>query len=41
MVNSGGLPVCGTAKAAAHGLSPMMAKELGQHGVRVNTLVAG
>jgi NAD(P)-dependent dehydrogenase (short-subunit alcohol dehydrogenase family) len=35
------LPIYETAKAAAHGLTRSMARELGRHGVRVNTLVPG
>ncbi|MHA6690353.1 SDR family NAD(P)-dependent oxidoreductase [Devosia sp. A449] len=35
------LPLYETAKAAAHGLTRSMARELGQHGIRVNTLVPG
>lgn len=35
------LPLYETAKAAAHGLTRSMARELGPHGIRVNTLVPG
>jgi len=35
------LPLYETAKAAMHGLSRSMARELGGHGIRVNTLVPG
>ncbi|UYN99904.1 MAG: SDR family oxidoreductase [Devosia sp.] len=35
------LPVYETAKAAMHGLTRSMARELGGHGIRVNTLVPG
>lgn len=35
------LPVYETAKAAAHGLTRSMARELGRHNIRVNTLVPG
>jgi NAD(P)-dependent dehydrogenase (short-subunit alcohol dehydrogenase family) len=41
MIMSPRLPVYETAKAAAHGLSRGMARELGPHGIRVNTLVPG
>lgn len=41
MVLSPGLPVYETAKAAMHGLTRAMARELGPHGVRVNALVPG
>ncbi|TVP49186.1 MAG: SDR family oxidoreductase [Halomonas sp.] len=37
----GGLPAYVTAKAAAHGLTRSLARELGQHNIRVNTLVPG
>ncbi|WP_371743822.1 SDR family NAD(P)-dependent oxidoreductase [Mangrovicoccus sp. HB161399] len=35
------LPVYGTAKAALHGLTRTMARELGAHRIRVNTVVPG
>lgn len=35
------LPLYETAKAAMHGLTRSMARELGGHGIRVNTLVPG
>lgn len=35
------LPIYETAKAATHGLTRSMARELGKHGIRVNTLVPG
>ncbi|MCP8884115.1 SDR family oxidoreductase [Devosia sp. XJ19-1] len=35
------LPLYETAKAATHGLTRSMARELGRHGIRVNTLVPG
>jgi NAD(P)-dependent dehydrogenase (short-subunit alcohol dehydrogenase family) len=35
------LPIYETAKAAMHGLTRSMARELGKHGIRVNTLVPG
>jgi len=37
----GGLPVYGTAKAAAHGLTRTLARDLGVHNIRVNTVVPG
>lgn len=37
----GGLPAYVTAKAAAHGLTRSLARELGVHNIRVNTLVPG
>ncbi|MEX5728208.1 NAD(P)-dependent dehydrogenase (short-subunit alcohol dehydrogenase family) [Rhodovulum iodosum] len=37
----GGLPVYATAKAAVHGLTRSMARELGPHRIRVNTVVPG
>ena len=36
-----GLPLYETAKAAIHGLTRSMARELGQSGIRVNSLVPG
>lgn len=41
MVMTPGLPVYETAKAALHGLTRSMARELGPSGIRVNTLVPG
>lgn len=41
MVMSPGIPVYESAKAAMHGLARAMAKELGPHNIRVNTLVPG
>ncbi len=41
MIMSPRIPVYETAKAATHGLSRAMARELGKHGIRVNTLVPG
>ncbi len=38
---SGGFPVYTTAKAAVHGLTRGMARDLGRHRIRVNTLVPG
>jgi len=41
MTMSPGIPIYETAKAAAHGMTRAMARELGKSGVRVNTLVPG
>lgn len=41
MVMSPRIPIYETAKAAAHGLTRSMARELGKSGVRVNTVVPG
>jgi NAD(P)-dependent dehydrogenase (short-subunit alcohol dehydrogenase family) len=41
MIMTPDLPVYETAKAAAHGLTRSMARELGQSGIRVNSLVPG
>lgn len=41
MIMTPSLPVYETAKAAAHGLTRAMARELGASGIRVNTLVPG
>ncbi|AKR54228.1 3-oxoacyl-ACP reductase [Youhaiella tibetensis] len=41
MIMSPKIPVYETAKAAAHGMSRAMARELGKHNIRVNTLVPG
>ena len=41
MIMSPRIPVYETAKAAAHGLTRSMARELGKHGIRVNTLLPG
>ncbi len=41
MIMSPGIPVYETAKAATHGLTRAMARELGKHGISVNTLVPG
>ncbi|MEO7189619.1 MAG: SDR family oxidoreductase [Vicinamibacterales bacterium] len=38
---SGGFPMYTTAKAAVHGLTRGMARDLGKHRIRVNTLVPG
>ncbi len=37
----GGFPAYATAKAAVHGLTRTMARELGEHRIRVNTVVPG
>ena len=37
----GGMPAYGAAKAAVHGLTRVMARELGPHRIRVNTVVPG
>lgn len=37
----GGMPVYTTSKAAVHGLTRGMARDLGQHKIRVNTVVPG
>ncbi len=39
--NTGGMPVYTTAKAAVHGLTRGMARDLGPHRIRVNTVVPG
>lgn len=41
MIMSPKIPVYETAKAATHGLTRAMARELGKSGIRVNTLVPG
>ena len=41
MIMSPSIPVYETAKAATHGLTRAMARELGKHGIRVNSLVPG
>jgi D-xylose 1-dehydrogenase len=41
MLKNGGMPVYLTAKAAVHGLTRALARDLGVHGIRVNTLVPG
>jgi NAD(P)-dependent dehydrogenase (short-subunit alcohol dehydrogenase family) len=37
----GGLPAYATAKSAVHGLTRAMARDLGEHRIRVNTVVPG
>ena len=37
----GGFPVYATAKSAVHGLTRTMARDLGQHRIRINTVVPG
>lgn len=37
----GGFPVYATSKAAVHGLTRTMARDLGQHRIRINTVVPG
>ena len=41
MIMTPGLPIYETAKAAIHGLTRSMARELGPSGIRVNSLVPG
>ncbi len=41
MMPQGGFPAYATAKSAVHGLTRTMARDLGEHRIRVNTLVAG
>jgi NAD(P)-dependent dehydrogenase (short-subunit alcohol dehydrogenase family) len=41
MIMTPGIPVYETAKAAMHGLTRSMARELGRSGIRVNSLVPG
>lgn len=38
---AGGFPAYATAKAAVHGLTRTLARDLGQHHIRVNTVVPG
>lgn len=38
---AGGFPVYATAKAAVHGLTRTLARDLGEHRIRVNTIVPG
>lgn len=41
MLKQGGMPVYTTSKAAVQGLTRSLARDLGPHGIRVNTLVPG
>ncbi|MBT9495522.1 MAG: SDR family oxidoreductase [Paucibacter sp.] len=41
MLKQGGMPAYTTAKAAIQGLTRSLARDLGVHGIRVNTLVPG
>ncbi len=41
MILTGNLTAYTASKAAAHGMSRSLARDLGQHGIRVNTLVPG
>jgi D-xylose 1-dehydrogenase len=41
MIKQGGMPVYTTSKAAIQGLTHSLARDLGPHGIRVNTLVPG
>lgn len=41
MKASGGYPVYAASKAAMHGMTRSFARDLGKHGIRVNTLVPG
>ena len=41
MLKQGGMPGYTASKAAVHGLTRSFASDLGQHGIRVNTLVPG
>ena len=41
MIKQGGMPVYTTAKAAMQGLTRSLARDLGPHRIRVNTLVPG
>lgn len=41
MLKSGGMPIYTTAKAAVQGLTRSLARDLGPHQIRVNTLVPG
>lgn len=41
MIKAGGMPVYTTSKAAVQGLTRSLARSLGPHGIRVNTLVPG
>ncbi len=41
MLKQGGMPVYTTAKSAVQGLTRSLARDLGPHGIRVNTVVSG
>jgi NAD(P)-dependent dehydrogenase (short-subunit alcohol dehydrogenase family) len=41
MIKQGGMPVYTTSKSAIQGLTRSLARDLGAHGIRVNTLVPG
>jgi NAD(P)-dependent dehydrogenase (short-subunit alcohol dehydrogenase family) len=41
MLKQGGMPVYTTSKSAVQGLTRSLARDLGRHGIRVNTLVPG
>ncbi|MBE1208304.1 SDR family NAD(P)-dependent oxidoreductase [Aminobacter carboxidus] len=41
MKASGGYPIYAASKAAVHGMTRSFARDLGKHGIRVNTLVPG
>jgi NAD(P)-dependent dehydrogenase (short-subunit alcohol dehydrogenase family) len=41
MIKQGGMPVYTTSKSAIQGLTHSLARDLGPHGIRVNTLVPG
>jgi D-xylose 1-dehydrogenase len=41
MIKQGGMPVYTTSKAAVQGLTRSLARDLGRHNIRVNTLVPG
>lgn len=41
MMATGGYPAYAASKAAVHGLTRSFARDLGKHGIRVNTLVPG
>lgn len=40
-IKAGGYPLYAMCKAAAHGLTRSMARDVGQHGVRINTVTPG
>jgi NAD(P)-dependent dehydrogenase (short-subunit alcohol dehydrogenase family) len=41
MLGQGGMPGYSAAKAAVHGLTRSLARDLGKHGIRVNTIAPG